>query len=281
MRCLTGNSSSSSSSSVTRIFAQPDPAFSPMQQQITSAPKDETQKSTPQLDHHDHQHGWLHDTGTECGECGESFQGQGPYAFGRHLRKSSHRGVICLCGSRFTRPSALDRHIGLYSEHTPRHRCPRPGCKNHRRGKIGFARKDHLVQHLRGYHKENQTLKGRLLPTCPHPGCDNYREWSFHLQPLPKQIEDKPFENRTQYNKHMRLVHQESPISCRVPGCSASPSTVNALRIHFESEHPSLRPISNWSTGRPLELCPFPDCKMTFSPALAHWHLREDHSANL
>lgn len=249
----------------------------PIMQLFTSPPEDETQESTPQLDH---QHGRLLPTehgGPKCGECGEGFESKD--ALHQHLYISSHKGFICLCGSGFTRSDALYRHIKSNSKDKPKWCCTRPGCKNRDSGRNGFPRKDHLLQHLIGYHKENQELQGRLLPTCPHLDCDKYRRPSFHLQPRQGQIKDKPFENRTHYNKHMRRVHRESPFACRVPACSARFPTATALTTHFRSEHPSLQQFPNWDG--PLELCPFPDCEVLFPPTDGQKHVRKAHSANV
>lgn len=224
-------------------------------QQVTSPPEDETQESTPELDH--------------PGQHGRLFP-----------KESSHRGLICLCGSGFTRSDALNRHIKSNSKDAPKYRCPRPGCKNRHPGRNGFHRKDNLLQHLTGYHNEDQEFTDRLFPTCPHPGCDKYREPSFHLLPRQEQIKIKPFGNRTQYNKHMRSVHRESPFSCRVLGCSTSLSNAKALVTHLNSEHPSLQRFLSWSMDDPRELCPFPDCETLFPPLDGQAHMQRVHSAN-
>lgn len=243
-------------------------------QQGSSPPKDETQESTPQLDH---QHGRLLTGRDECPECRETFESTDGCALFKHIAASSHTCYVCLCGTRFTRADALNRHIASKSTDSgmPKYPCHR--CKRHQ-GKNGFRRQDHLIQHLRGYHKVNQELKGgRLLPTCRHLDCFGYREPSFHLMPLQEQMETKPFENRTQYNKHLRIIHQETPFPCPVPGCSKSGTaglpTAKALRTHLKSEHPDL--YSSLS-----ELCPFPDCEMTFLPTEGQYHIFGHHSAN-
>lgn len=52
---------------------------------------------------------------------------------------------------RFSRKADVSRHYS--SQHNPQHiDCPRPRCV--RKGKQGFTRKDHLVEHLRGFHLE-------------------------------------------------------------------------------------------------------------------------------
>ena len=95
------------------------------------------------------------------------------------------RRVVCLtCTSRRTRTrkqalcvslqvcqTALERHLKTYQVGGSRYPCSH--CKRHR-GENSFRRKEHLTQHLQGYHHMNIKIedagsKQHLI--CPHTDC--------------------------------------------------------------------------------------------------------------
>ncbi|XXH01936.1 hypothetical protein Hte_008299 [Hypoxylon texense] len=83
--------------------------------------------------------GLLQDRPVACGTC--------------LLRKHGsrkHKPYGCVCGTKFTRLDALNRHITSQSSHMPQFPCDY--CYN-RQGENAFRRYDDLVQHLKGYHK--------------------------------------------------------------------------------------------------------------------------------
>lgn len=83
-----------------------------------------------------------------CIECGEilAYQAQ----LQAHGKSEQHNPFQCICGTKFARLDVLHRHMDLYGSEMPEHPCN--FCKRHR-GRRGFKRRDHLVQHLQGYHK--------------------------------------------------------------------------------------------------------------------------------
>ncbi|KAM0815464.1 hypothetical protein AB5N19_01258 [Seiridium cardinale] len=102
-------------------------------------------------------------------------------------------------------------------------------CKSHR-GNLGFRRRDHLVQHLRGYHKFDleeinqispplRDIRLRNSPVCAHVECEYHRDSSFRDLPLEQQLEDRPFTKQSDLSKHLKEVHDETPFPCNFPGC--------------------------------------------------------------
>ncbi|KAI1318282.1 hypothetical protein F5Y16DRAFT_392082 [Xylariaceae sp. FL0255] len=71
----------------------------------------------------------------------------------KHGQQEGHRPYGCLCGSRFGRLDVLTRHIKSKINSNPEHPCPH--CDRYQ-GSRAFQRYDHLVQHLRTFHKLDQ-----------------------------------------------------------------------------------------------------------------------------
>ncbi|KAI1454038.1 hypothetical protein F4805DRAFT_477860 [Annulohypoxylon moriforme] len=94
-------------------------------------------------------------TGTENAGCAQvCFECLGQYKTNEELRKhgvrEGHDPYACACGSKFSRLDALNRHITTKSPHAPKYPCEY--CYDHQ-GRNGFYRHDHLVNHLRNYHR--------------------------------------------------------------------------------------------------------------------------------
>ncbi|RYP57665.1 hypothetical protein DL770_010611 [Monosporascus sp. CRB-9-2] len=83
-----------------------------------------------------------------CTECLHEFTNTAQ--LNKHAKGTSHHAYGCICGSKFTRLDALNRHITNKSSDAPQYPCGY--CYRHQ-GTNGFRRYDHLVQHLKGYHK--------------------------------------------------------------------------------------------------------------------------------
>ncbi|KAI1276315.1 hypothetical protein F5Y07DRAFT_399573 [Xylaria sp. FL0933] len=83
-----------------------------------------------------------------CGECNETFQDETKLL--KHAKHQKHSPYACSCGIRFARNDTLTRHLKSFTEARVKYPCTL--CKRHR-DKASFRRRDHLVQHLRGYHK--------------------------------------------------------------------------------------------------------------------------------
>ncbi|KAI1635971.1 hypothetical protein F4809DRAFT_641955 [Biscogniauxia mediterranea] len=76
--------------------------------------------------------------------------------------RTASAGHDCVCGVRFTRSDALQRHITCKSKSvTPQYPCR--FCNRHQ-GDKAFLRRDHLAQHLKIYHKiENKDERRRAI----------------------------------------------------------------------------------------------------------------------
>ena len=224
----------------------------------------------------------------QCVECDEVFRSS--QAVNDHGGRSGHNPFSCICGSAFSRSDALSRHLKAKapSRKLPQHPCPH--CRRHR-GMDGFRRRDHLIQHLRTYHKFEAeekihiTVKGlnycMFVPTCPYSTCPEYRRPEFHCLPRKEQDRTKPFKNRQEYTKHMRNVHNKTPFSCQLSGCDRvgakgfvrEKAFINHRRLH----HPEAPPYDTNLEGA-KEQCPFPTCGERLDSEYALWsHLRNAH----
>ena len=183
-----------------------------------------------------------------CVECNASFTNNAKLEL--HANSHQHSPFACICGIRFARIDVLYRHIDSFGLEMPKFPCAY--CKRHR-GKNGFRRRDHLVQHLRGYHKfdseqvedacpKAQTKKVREILACPWESCDAYRDDGFRSLPLLQQTQRRPFQTRTEYGKHMREVHKQTPFPCPITGCDRTKERgymrEKDLKKHISDKHP-------------------------------------------
>lgn len=147
----------------------------------------------------------------------------------------------------FAKLDTLLRHIGRFQDLPPGYHCE--DCKK------GFKRKDHLVQHLRHFHRlqdaqiatqfpTREAFKN-VIPVC-HFRCDYSRGDSFTAQPLEFQAKHAPFAKKSDYTEHMRKVHGWSPYSCKVPLCDKVDKNgyfnEKALQKHMQEKHPDAEP---------------------------------------
>ncbi|KAJ3562280.1 hypothetical protein NPX13_g8621 [Xylaria arbuscula] len=164
------------------------------------------------------------DSAISCAECGEISKDESELV--SHAKNKKHSPYACSCGVKFARINVLNRHVRSFLKESAKYQCT--FCKRHR-GKNAFRRRDHLVQHLRGYHKMDpeeindvsptSRVQSRWIPCCPHPNCAAYRDDDFKALPWEEQFEGMPFQKQSDYNRHMREVHEESSFSCSVDGC--------------------------------------------------------------
>ncbi|KAK5636508.1 hypothetical protein RRF57_012220 [Xylaria bambusicola] len=165
------------------------------------------------------------DSTIACAECNETFEDETSLI--KHGKYRKHSPYACSCGVKFARADVLSRHIKGFLKESAQYQCP--FCKRHR-GKQAFRRRDHLVQHLRGYHKMDSEEINNFLPSdskrpsrqllsCPYNDCAAYRDDAFRAMPWKEQFEGRPFQKQSEYNEHMRKVHEDSAFSCPVDGC--------------------------------------------------------------
>lgn len=152
-----------------------------------------------------------------CMECSESFMDLRD--LNNHGARESHTAFMCKCGKGYTRSDVLDRHLRSYQPELRKYTCPH--CKSNSGGK-SFKRKDHLTQHIRGFHHIGtqefyQSTYSDYL--CPHSDCLQYREPNFSDLPLETRREKRPFGSLKAFVQHMRTVHDDAPYSCDVSGC--------------------------------------------------------------
>ncbi|KAI2632606.1 hypothetical protein GGS26DRAFT_591046 [Hypomontagnella submonticulosa] len=81
-----------------------------------------------------------------------------------HAKESGHKAYGCPCGANFSRFDALARHVKSKPDSLPQHPCML--CHG-RQGASGFSRRDHLVQHLTGYHKVDGDIISTLIASIP------------------------------------------------------------------------------------------------------------------
>ncbi|KAI0966002.1 hypothetical protein F4678DRAFT_309057 [Xylaria arbuscula] len=179
-------------------------------------------QETPHLPRH---HEVWDESALACAECGEAVAQR--WQLLKHAKDQKHSPYACFCGVKFARNDVLIRHLKSFTKESAQYPCT--FCKRHR-GKQAFRRRDHLVQHLRGYHKmesedineispPTSRVQSRQVLSCPHADCEAYRDDSFKALGWTEQFEGRPFPKQSDYNKHMRDVHQESTFSCPVGSC--------------------------------------------------------------
>ncbi|KAI1152973.1 hypothetical protein F4825DRAFT_416896 [Nemania diffusa] len=190
------------------------------------------------------------DLAITCAECNEIFSSAEQLR--EHAKGRKHSPYVCSCGVNFARNDVLRRHIASYLKENAKYPCT--FCRRHR-GKQAFRRKDHLVQHLQGYHKmdpeeitdalpPSNRAKGKsfYIPTCPHVGCEAYRDFAFNFLPSFEQLDQRPFGKQSDYYKHMRDVHKESTFPCRVAHCDRVGAKgymrEKDLMKHITAKHP-------------------------------------------
>jgi hypothetical protein len=146
----------------------------------------------------------------------------------RHAAKTVHEAYRCNdCDAGFSRLDVLKRHRDQHLANQKKYSCSH--CKRWR-APNGFARKDHLIQHLRNYHHIDADDSGvadgssrtfsyedpAFYACCLHEGCPLFwsvegRGWELGQKPL--------FKTRGELTKHVRKEHDETPFPCTKIGC--------------------------------------------------------------
>lgn len=159
-----------------------------------------------------------------CLDCSQSFNNL--YQLNGHATSTGHSPYLCYfagCDARFSRHDALERHVTKHKEPRRRYECPH--CYRHD-GEKAFRRRDHLVQHLRGYHNIGIDAASSKATSCPYPDCEHYRigAYAYDGSPIPswQQVimdDTQAFKTRKAFQDHMRKGHDQTPYQCLAQGC--------------------------------------------------------------
>ncbi|RFU34071.1 hypothetical protein B7463_g2321, partial [Scytalidium lignicola] len=153
-----------------------------------------------------------------CNQCGYKADGCDFKWWSKavnHANTTSHLAFLCPdleCTMAFSRADVLRRHyMTKHEANAARYPCPH--CKKYK-GSSSFKRKDHLVQHLQGYHNFKVSNAEGVGKSCPHFDCEAYRGAGIF-----DFITSHAFKKQSEYTAHMRKVHDESLFPCTVSGC--------------------------------------------------------------
>ncbi|KAI0599222.1 hypothetical protein F4775DRAFT_551974 [Biscogniauxia sp. FL1348] len=193
-------------------------------------------------------------------ECGLEFNCE--WDLIEHRRSPHARGHCiadqnpfkCKCSHEFTRLFTLERHIKSFEKSMPEHPCDE--CDTYR-GEKGFSRKEHLVQHLRVFHKYSPAqLEARFPPrksrvlavsVCHIKTCEYYRDDNFQDLGWQEKERTRPFPRQSDYTAHMKKDHDWSPHPCDFPGCKKVDGkgffSRTALAKHRDEQHPGMPPL--------------------------------------
>ncbi|KAF6839136.1 CROL alpha [Colletotrichum musicola] len=221
-----------------------------------------------------------------CVECQVEFRTKSKLQ--QHANEAQHSPFACVCGKKFARLDVLNRHLDSFGDGMPKYPCS--FCKKHR-GKDGFRRRDHLLQHIRGYHKfEAEGKIGDILPSrrgrhqvppvCPHRECSFYRDDSFKMT-VEEQSKNKPFDTQSEYTKHMKMVHGFTPFPCTVIGCGRTGNKgytrEKDLVNHRRKKHPEAGEYMPKIRDVRIS-CLHPGCDAKLGPNSMPMHLYYQHS---
>ncbi|PQE05908.1 AMP-binding enzyme protein [Rutstroemia sp. NJR-2017a BVV2] len=179
-----------------------------------------------------------------CAECGDENISRPQLDY--HGSGHGHSAYICRypnCDSTAAQFADLVRHQACHKKDVPRYPCPH--CRSYR-GNNGFKRKDHLQQHIRGYHKIEATVT-HTGDIGTSPFCCRFTEckrWGVYHEQNLRSLED--------LTEHMRAQHSSSAYICNKPSCERVGmngfGTKKDLQVHVKKDHPS-----------PFQ-CPHPGC---------------------
>ncbi|KAI3558234.1 hypothetical protein CABS03_02604 [Colletotrichum abscissum] len=215
-----------------------------------------------------------------CVECSVEFRSKAKLQ--EHANEAQHNPFACSCGKNFARLDVLYRHLDSMGTDLPKFPCQ--FCKSHR-GENGFRRRDHLLQHVRGYHKfeaegkiedimPSRRGKYQIPPVCHFADCLHYRDENFKTLSREEQSVLKPFESQSEYTKHMKNAHDFTAFPCTVRGCSKTGAKGYArekdLIKHRQKDHPEAR---TYVPARRNISIPCPKCFRRYGPNSAPFHI--------
>jgi hypothetical protein len=154
-----------------------------------------------------------------CNECSLRFPHNS--ALNTHAKQTQHAPYACTCGVTFSRVDVMNRHL---EKHNPKASYPCPHCSKYS-GTKAFTRRDHLTQHLRGYHNievssdsdnPQSSRSQKTALSCPHGDCSYHHDAARSSSSLNPRMY---FRTKKDFTKHLREVHDESLYPCDAPGC--------------------------------------------------------------
>ncbi|KAH8743862.1 hypothetical protein F5882DRAFT_313340 [Hyaloscypha sp. PMI_1271] len=158
-------------------------------------------------------------SGLPCVKCELSFKVMEELA--SHCRITGHAGFVCRfpgCGAECIHYTDLKRHQLIHKRKTTTYPCAH--CRTYR-GTRGFKRKDHLVQHMRNYHRMEDYTP--INGVCRERGCH------FRYITLGSLTE------------HMLEVHHSLTYVCREANCDRVGmngfENDKDLKSHVKSDH--------------------------------------------
>ncbi|KAI1164562.1 hypothetical protein F5B18DRAFT_615217 [Nemania serpens] len=205
-----------------------------------------------------------------------------PGDVGQH-RIVSREPFKCLCEKQFTRLHTLKRHIQGTQKHLPVYPCSE--CAAYQ-GQHGFKRKDHLVQHLRSFHKYGhdelptvfapRNARRLNIPVCHFESCEYYRDPTFKDLPIGQQESNRPFDTQSDYTRHMKVEHDWSPYPCRAPFCAKYDGkgffNYTALEKHCKEKHPGSTIPAPTARKEPVKAVTCDYCAKSLQPGTLRSH---------
>lgn len=194
-----------------------------------------------------------------------------------HCYKHKHQAYGCKCGSLFSRSDVLVRHLNRYHPTMPKYPCLQ--CNRHR-GYDGFRRREHLDQHLQGYHhhQTGQSIRSLVYYTsrCPYPECPKYVTSAVAIsQSRGESI--ACFKSQAHFTKHMRETHDESLFPCKVPYCIKVAGKGYARERDLINHHQKLHPEAPPYVVADLS-CREQNCRqISYNRFHLAWHYVEKH----
>ncbi|KAI1076533.1 hypothetical protein F5B20DRAFT_555465 [Whalleya microplaca] len=250
-----------------------------------------TSKSCTTHESHTHTADHCQIQGLLCAECNTQFMSQTEFL--THVKTEKHHTPFtCRCGTKFDRTDALYRHLDKFSKSKISWGCS--FCKRHR-GKRSFHRRDHLVQHLRGYHKFEPEEIDKISPkywqlrqnqilVCPHAGCEFHRDEAFKSLSWTEQNAQKPFTKQSDYSKHMKDVHKETPFPCHMAECDRVGAKgymrEKDLMKHLAGKHPEAPEYLAKPRRLPMYECKICDKGFTTFQTLEDHNRSKTHKKN-
>ncbi|KAI1479543.1 hypothetical protein F4774DRAFT_425706 [Daldinia eschscholtzii] len=123
----------------------------------------------------------------------------------KHGEKEGHKAYGCICGAKFTRLDALNRHISSKSPTAHRYKCKY--CDDPQ-GAITFYRHDHLIQHFRVYHRisnPNKLRRAKRATIAPSPQAP--------VLPMPPYPCPVPLCSKMGYDGYLRKVDLDEHVA--------------------------------------------------------------------